>query len=52
MRNEVNKIIQFGMLQCWYYKWERFMKYTVEMASGGIIYIEILMTSGSGIGVI
>jgi hypothetical protein len=34
MRNEVNKTIQFGRLQCWYYWWEWFMKYTVQMASG------------------
>jgi hypothetical protein len=37
MRNEDNRTIQFGRLQCWYYWWERFMRYTIEMASSGTI---------------
>jgi hypothetical protein len=36
--NEVSTMIQSEMLQCWYYWKERFMKYTVEMASGIVIY--------------
>jgi hypothetical protein len=28
---------QFEMLQCWYYWWEGFMKYAVEMTSCGMI---------------
>jgi hypothetical protein len=39
MRNEVNKTIQFGRLQFWYYWWEWFMEYTVDMASVGMIYV-------------
>jgi hypothetical protein len=30
MRSEVNKTIEFGRLQCWYY-WGRDLKYTVEI---------------------
>jgi hypothetical protein len=51
MHNEVNKI-QFGSLQCWNYRWECFMRYTVEMVSHGMIHIPSFMKSGSGIEVI
>jgi hypothetical protein len=30
---------QFERLQCWYYCWEEFIKYVIEVASGGMIYI-------------
>jgi hypothetical protein len=30
---------QFERFQCWYYWWERLMKYIVQMASGGMIYM-------------
>jgi hypothetical protein len=35
MRNEVSKKIQFRRLPYWYYRWNLFMMYTVEMSSGG-----------------
>jgi hypothetical protein len=35
-----------------YYGWERFMKYAIVMASGGIIYISSVMTIGSGVQII
>jgi hypothetical protein len=38
MSNVVSKAIQFERLQHWNYWWEGFMKYTVEMGSGGLIY--------------
>jgi hypothetical protein len=37
MDKEVNKRIQFGRPQCWYYWKEWFMKYTDELALDGII---------------
>jgi hypothetical protein len=43
MRNEVNKRIQFGRIQCWYYWWEWFMKYTIEMTTDGVIYVPSFM---------
>jgi hypothetical protein len=43
MCNEVNKTIQFGKLQCWYYWWVRFMKCDIYMTSGGMIYIPTLI---------
>jgi hypothetical protein len=52
VRNEANKTIQFGRLHCWYFWWEWFIKYTIEMASGGMLYIPSLMTIVSGIPVI
>jgi hypothetical protein len=52
MRNEVNETIKFGRLQYWYYWWEGFIKYTVEMALGGMIYIPIFLMIGSRIQVI
>jgi hypothetical protein len=36
--NEVNKTILFWRLQCWYYRWGLFTKYTVERASGGMTH--------------
>jgi hypothetical protein len=30
--NEINKTIQFGRLQCWYYWWEWFMKYKLRLS--------------------
>jgi hypothetical protein len=50
--NQVNKTVHFWKLQCWYYWWEWFMNYMVEMASGGMIYIPSLMTISLGIWVI
>lgn len=35
---------QFERLRCWYYCWEGFVKYTVEMAVGGMIYIRSFAT--------
>jgi hypothetical protein len=29
--------------ESWYYCWEGFMKYAIEIASGGIIYIQNFM---------
>jgi hypothetical protein len=49
MCNEVNKTIQSGRLQCWYYWWEWFSKYTIQMASDGMIYVPSFMRTGSGI---
>jgi hypothetical protein len=43
---------QFDRLQCWYYWWEGFMKYAVEMASDSMIYIVSFLTLDSGIQVI
>jgi hypothetical protein len=40
---------QFERLQCWYYWREEFMKYAVEMASGGIIYIPGFIKISSGV---
>jgi hypothetical protein len=40
---------QFKRLQCWYCWWEWFLKYDTEMALSGMIYIQNLMTTGSGI---
>jgi hypothetical protein len=52
MRTEVNKTMQFEKLQCWYYWCEKFNKYAVEMAAGGLKYIPSFMTIDSGIQVI
>jgi hypothetical protein len=49
MRNEVHKRIQFKRLQCWYYWWEWFMKYIVEMASDDMIHLLSFMKSGRGV---
>jgi hypothetical protein len=43
---------QCDTLQCWYYRGEEFMKYVVEMGSGGMIYIPSFMMIGSGIQVL
>jgi hypothetical protein len=44
------KKIQFGrLLQCCYYWWDWFMRYTIEMASHGKIYIRSFMKIGSSI---
>jgi hypothetical protein len=40
---------QFDRLQCWYWWWEGFMKYVVEMGSGGMLYIPSFLEIGSGI---
>jgi hypothetical protein len=39
MHNEVNKTMQFGRLQCYYYWWDQFIKYATEMVWGDIIHI-------------
>jgi hypothetical protein len=52
MRNEDNKTIDFGRLQCWYYWLEWFMRYAVEMASAGMIYVLSSKKICSGIHVI
>jgi hypothetical protein len=39
--------IQFERLQFWYYWWERFMKYVVEVASDSMVYIPSFMKIGS-----
>jgi hypothetical protein len=49
MRNEVYKTTQFGRLQCWYYWWKWFMKYTAEMSfmkidSGIHVVLRLLTT--------
>jgi hypothetical protein len=49
MPKEANKTTQFERLQCWYYSWEGFMMYTIEMASGGMIYIPSFMKIGIGV---
>jgi hypothetical protein len=49
MRTEVNKTFQFKKLQCWYYRWEGFMKYAVEMASGGLTCIPVFIKISSGV---
>jgi hypothetical protein len=41
--------MQFEKLQCWYYYWEGFVLCTVQMASGGRIYIQSFMKIDSGI---
>jgi hypothetical protein len=43
---------QSERLQCWHYRWDRFMKYAADMISGGMIYTPSFMTIGSGIRVI
>jgi hypothetical protein len=43
---------QFHSLQCWHYRRDGFMKCTIEMPSGGMIYIPSFMTISSGIQVI
>jgi hypothetical protein len=48
----MRKTIWFGRLQCWYYWWEWFMKYAVEMVSGGMIWVPSFMKIGSSIQVI
>jgi hypothetical protein len=40
---EVSKTIQVERLQSWYYWLEWFMRYTVDMTSGGMIYIPSFM---------
>jgi hypothetical protein len=40
---------QLQRLQCWYYSWEGFMKYAVEMTSGGTIHISSSMKICSGV---
>jgi hypothetical protein len=49
MHNEVSIRIQFEMLQCWYYGWEVFIKYAIEMASDGLIYVPSFMEMGTGV---
>jgi hypothetical protein len=46
---DVNKKILFERFQCWYYWWERFRKYVVDMISSGMIYTTRIMMIGSGI---
>jgi hypothetical protein len=36
----------------WYYRWEGFMNYPIEMASCGMMYVPSCMTIASGIQVI
>jgi hypothetical protein len=43
---------QFERLQCWYYWWEEFLNYAIEMTSDDMIYIPSVMTIGSGIRVV
>jgi hypothetical protein len=38
MRIEMNKIIQFGGLHCWYYWWKWIIGHIVQMASDDMIY--------------
>jgi hypothetical protein len=43
---------QFLKLQCWYYRWDGFMKYVIETSWGGLRWYDIHMTfhdEGSGI---
>jgi hypothetical protein len=40
---------QFKWLQYWYYSWEGFMMYAIEMPSGGMIYIQSFINTSSGI---
>jgi hypothetical protein len=40
---------QFGRLQCYYYSWEEFMKYDVQMISGGMIYIPSFINIGQAL---
>jgi hypothetical protein len=49
MRNEVSKTIQFVRLQCCYYCWDCCMRYTVDMASDGTIYVSGFMKISPGI---
>jgi hypothetical protein len=49
MLSEVNKTILFERLQCWCYRWVGLIKYTVEMAQDGMIWIPSFVTIGSGI---
>jgi hypothetical protein len=39
----------FQRLQCWYYRWEEFVKYTVDFSIGGMIRITGFVMIGSGI---
>jgi hypothetical protein len=52
LHNGANKTTQFGRLQCWYYWWGRFMKYTTEMVSDGMTFVPSFMMTGSGVQVI
>jgi hypothetical protein len=52
MCNEVSKTIQFWRLQCWYYWFEWFIIYTIEMASDDMIYVPSFMKISLGIQVI
>jgi hypothetical protein len=36
-------------LQCWYYWWEGSVKYAIEMALGGMIYMPSCINIGSGV---
>jgi hypothetical protein len=47
IRKEVNEIIEFGRLQCWYYLWV-----TVDMTSDGMMYIPSFMKTGLKVQVI
>jgi hypothetical protein len=40
---------QFEVLQCWYYRWNGFMKCVTEIGSDGMIYVPSFMKIGAGI---
>jgi hypothetical protein len=40
---------QFERLQCWYYCWEGFFKYTIEIGSDAVIHMPSFIKIGSGI---
>jgi hypothetical protein len=52
IHNEVKKTIQYWRLQCFYYWWSWFMRYTVGMASDGITCKPKFMNIGLDIQVI